>query len=297
MSVTLRRLVIAVLGILAGIAAWPLMELILGFQEAFPSYLVYSLVQGVVFGAVLGAFFGSGEGLTAKEPPKIVRGVVTGLAAGVIGGAVGFLAGQGLLFFLLQRGATSFRSQHYVVVPLARVVGWAVLGLCIGVSEGIRAGSMKKSLIGAAGGVAGGLLGGAAIEYLRTLYPELLYTRLLGLVLFGLLIALFYSLLERSASLGVIHVLNGRRRGKEYCFAQNRMSAGSSRRNDIVLAGYGGVEDRHIRFRVRGRDVYVNNLGSTGSVRVNEEPIREERLLKYEDVIQFGSAKLFFKTE
>jgi CDP-diglyceride synthetase len=297
MSVAVRRLVIAVLGVLAGLTAWPLTELILYYQRLFPSYLVFSLVQGVVFGAVLGAFFGSSEGLTSKEPPKIVRGLITGLAAGVIGGAVGFLAGQGLLFSLLQRGASSFRSQHYILVPLARVVGWMVLGLCIGVSEGIRAGSLKKSLIGAAGGTLGGLLGGAAIEYLRTFYPELIYTRLAGLVLFGLLIALFYSLLERSASLGVVHILNGRRRGKEYCFAQNRMSAGSSRKNDIVLEGYAGVEPRHVRFRVRGRDVYLVNTGKSGSVLINEEPMQEEQLLKYEDVIQLGAAKLFFKTE
>jgi hypothetical protein len=289
--------VIALLGVLAGIAAWPLMELILTFQEVFPSYLVFSLVQGVVFGAVLGLFFGSGEGLTAREPYKIIRGMITGVIAGLIGGSVGFLAGQGLLFLLLQRGASSFRSQHYVAVPLARVVGWAVLGICIGVSEGIRAGSLKKSLIGAAGGVAGGILGGAAIEYLRTFYPDLIYIRLAGLVLFGLFIAIFYSLLERSASLGVVHILNGRRRGKEYCFAQNRMSVGSARSNDIVLEGYRGVEPRHVRFRVRGRDVYLADTSKQGKVLVNEEPVSDERLLKYEDVIQLGSAKLFFKTE
>jgi len=273
------------------------MELLLNVQSMFPSYLLFSVVQGVVFGAVLGAFFGSGEGLTAKEPHKIIRGVLTGLIAGVIGGTAGFMAGQGLLFFLLQRGAVSFRSQHYLIVPLARVFGWLVLGLCIGVSEGVRAGSVKKSLIGAAGGTAGGVLGGAAIEYLGTLYPDLLYTRLVGLVLFGLFIAIFYSLLERSASLGIVHILNGSRRGKEYCFAQNTMSVGSSRKNDIVLEGYTKVQPRHLQFRVRGKDVYVNNTGSADSVLINEEPVREERLLKYEDVIQLGSAKLFFKTE
>jgi hypothetical protein len=75
------------------------------------------------------------------------------------------------------------------------------------------------------------------------------------------------------------------------------MSAGSARKNDIVLEGYDGVEPRHVRFRVRGRDVYLLNTAEKGRVLVNEEPLEGERLLKYEDVIQFGSAKLFFRTE
>jgi hypothetical protein len=298
------------------------MELVLSRQEVFPSYFLFSLVQGALFGLVVGAFFGSGEGLTSKEKGKIVRGTLLGAATGVIGGVLGFLAGQGVLFLVVQKAFTSYRMQQLVAVPLARIVGWIVLGIFVGAADGLRARSPKRSMVGILGGLLGGLFGGAAIEYLRTFYPDLLYTRLIGLSLFGLLIGLFYSLLERGVSLGVLRVLNGSRRGKEYSFAQNRLSVGSGDRNDIVLRGYTGVEKRHAQFRIRGKEVYLvpaDRRGGPASgerkrqsgksqsegreaehgprVLVNERPVEKERILKYEDVIQLGSAKLLYKTE
>ena len=271
--------------------------MVLTYQRLFPGFLLFSLAQGVLLGAVVGAFFGSGEGLTSKEKGKIVRGTLMGAALGIIGGVAGFLAGQGVLFLVVQRAFTSYRAQQLIAVPLARVVGWAILGVAVGATEGLRIRSPKKTMVGALGGLIGGILGGAAIEYGRSRYPGLIYTRLIGLALFGLLIGVFYSLLERGVSLGVVRVLNGRRRGKEYSFAQNRMSAGSGARNDIVLDGYAKVAERHARFRVRGKDVYVEKQAEEHRVLVNERQVEGEQLLKYEDVIQMGSAKLLFKTE
>ncbi|MCF7914875.1 MAG: FHA domain-containing protein [Spirochaetaceae bacterium] len=299
MSTALRRLVISILGLLAGVAAWPLMELILSYQHLFPSYFLFSLAQGALFGVVMGAFFGSGEGLTAKERGKIIHGTLMGAATGAAGGIVGFLAGQGILFLVVQQAFTSYRSQQMIAVPLARIVGWAILGIAVGASEGLRARSLKKTLVGAGGGFLGGVLGGASIEYVRTLYPELLYTRLVGLAVFGLLIGICYSLLERGVSLGILRVLNGPRRGKEYSFVQNRVSVGSDNKNDIVLDNYSYVAPKHARFRVRGKDVYIQHIDvkKGAKIYVNERPVETEQLLKYEDVIQIGSAKLFFKTE
>jgi MFS family permease len=297
MSTALRRVIIIILGMLAGAAAWPLMELLVTNQESFPSYFFFSLVQGAVFGLVMGLFFGSAEGLTSKERGKILWGALLGAIIGIAGGIAGFLAGQGVLFLLVQRAFASYRTRQLIMIPLARVVGWAVLGIMIGLSEGVRARSLKKSLIGVLGGLVGGIIGGAAIEYLRILFPEFIYVRLIGLVLFGMLIGLFYSLLERGVSLGVLRILNGSRRGKEYSFAQNRISAGSGRRNNIVLPEYSGVADRHARFLVRGKDVYVRHEGAGRKLLVNERPVETEQLLKYEDVIQLGSAKLLYKTE
>ena len=299
MSTGLRRIIISILGLLAGAAAWPLMELILSYQYRFTSYFLFSLVQGGLFGVIMGAFFGSGQGLTAKERGKITRGALMGAAAGAVGGIAGFLAGQGVLFLVVRHAFTSYRRQQLIAVPLARVVGWAILGIAVGVSEGLRARSFKKTLVGGGGGLLGGVLGGASIEYLRTLYPELLYTRLIGFAVFGLLIGICYSLLERGVSLGILRILNGPNRGKEYSFAQNRLTAGSDNKNDIVLDGYSQVAPKHARFRVSGKDVYVRpgDEKEDAKIFVNEQPVKTEQLLKYEDVIQIGSAKLFFRTE
>jgi len=297
MSATIRRLILVILGVIAGAAAWPLIELLLSYQRLFPSYFIFSLAQGLVFGSVLGAFFGSGEGLTSKEGAKVIHGALTGMVTGIAGGIIGFLAGQAVLFLVIQYTFSSSHTHQFIVVPLARILGWIILGIAVGSSEGLRARSLKKSLVGAAGGGIGGILGGAAIEYLRTLYPQWIYARLIGFVLFGLFIGFFYALLERRVSLGIVRVLNGSKRGKEYSFSQNKLSLGSGARNDIVLEGYSGLAQRHAVFRVRGKDVYVEKKDAKSRVLVNEVPVKKTHLLKYEDVIQAGTAKLFYKTE
>lgn len=291
MSTGLRRVIVVVLGLLAGVTAWPLLELLLLFQESFPGYFLFSLAQGALFGVVLGLFFGSGEGLTSKDGGKLVRGAMTGALVGLAGGMIGFTAGQGVLFFIIQRTSRSF------AVPLARAVGWAILGLSVGMAEGIRAKSGKKSAFGALGGVLGGLLGGIAIEYLRGRFPGMLYGRLVGFLLFGGLIGVFYALLERRFSFGVLRLLNGKLRGKEYSFSQSRITVGSDPKNDIVLKGYDDVRPHHALFRVKRRDVYLSAVGEDPTLLVNEEPVTGELLLKYEDVVQVGSAKMFFKGE
>lgn len=291
MSAGLRRLIVVMLGVLAGGAAWPVMELLLTFQTLFPGYFLFSLAQGAVFGLFLGLFFGSGEGLTTRNGSRILSGAAAGAVVGIFGGMIGFTAGQGVLFFLLRQ------TSRAVAVPAARGVGWAVLGMFAGMTEGIRAKSPKKCGIGALGGLLGGITGGFAIEFLRSRYPDLLYARLVGFVLFGLLTGLFYAMLERGFSFGVLRVLNGELRGKEYSLSQNRLAVGSAPGNDVVLTGYRDTAARHALFRVKGREVYVARAADGAPLLVNEEPVTGERLLKFEDVIQAGSAKIYYRTE
>lgn len=296
MSISLRRFILVMLGTLGGLAAWPLVELMLRYQEFFPGYFTFSLAQGIVFGAVLGLFFGSGEGLTSRETGKILRGGLTGLVAGTIGGALGFTVGQGVLFLILRSTTASFHTHRMLLVPVARIVGWIILGTVVGTSEGIRARSLKKSLVGATGGFLGGLLGGSAIEYLGTVFPTVIYSRLAGMLIFGLFTGLFFALIERGASPGTLRVLNGSAKGKEYGLAQNRLSLGTDARNDIVLTGYRGISGRHAEFFVKKKSVFLRPAESTKELLVNEQPVHGEHLLKYEDVIQAGTAKILFKT-
>lgn len=284
------------LGTLGGAAAWPLVEFLLRYQEFFPGYFAFSLVQGMVFGAVLGLFFGSGEGLTSREKGKILRGALTGLAAGTIGGAFGFTVGQGVLFLILSSTTASFHTHRLLLVPVARIVGWMILGTVVGTSEGIRARSLKKSLVGAAGGFLGGLCGGGAIEYLGAVFPMVIYSRLVGMLIFGLLTGLFFALIERGASRGTLRVLNGISKGKEYGLTQNKLVLGTKARNDIVLAGYRSIGETHAEFLVKKKDVFVRSTDSKYELLVNEQPIHGEHLLKYEDVIKAGTAKILFKT-
>ena len=296
MSTLIKRLIVCGLGLLAGLLVWPVMELFIEHQAVFPSFLLFSLISGAAFGLLYGLVFGTAEGIIAGSNRRIVRGAIWGAVLGTIGGTLGFLAGQGVLFALGERLLQSEDAVRRFGFPLARAAGWAVLGLFVGVAEGVRARSGRKIAVGVLGGLVGGALGGLAIEYGRVLVPDSPLVTLAGLVLFGVLVSLCYSLIEQQLSLGVLRLLNGRFKGKEFVLNQRRLWIGGSDRSDIILEGYKGVSERHAQLRLKQGELLLEPAGSDTYVFVNDDPVTG-RLLKYEDVIRIGSAKLFFRHE
>lgn len=296
MSTFVRRLIILCTALLGGLAAWPFTELLIRGQGRFPSYGVFIAALGAVAGAALGAFFGAAEGITARVRRRIPVGMLVGAAVGCLGGAAGFLAGQAAQWFVGELVLRSYHSFQWVVLPVSRAVGWTLLGAFVGMGEGLRALSPKKVLVGALGGLIGGLLGGLALEYSRLLLPRFAWYRLAGLLVLGAAIGLAYGLIERGLSAGVLRVLTGRLKGKEFSVNQNRLRIGAGPRNAIDLSGYEGVSDRHVLVRVRRGQAQLVNLEPRLPVLVNDRPAQEQAL-KYEDVVRIGSARLFYRYE
>jgi hypothetical protein len=295
MSTLARKLILAALGILAGAAVWPAAEMVLYLQPRFASYLPFLAVLGAVTGLLLGAVFGTAEGITSRIKSRIPAGLALGALIGLAGGAVGLLAGQAALWLFGEAALRSYRSFRTVVLPVSRAVGWAVLGLFVGVGEGVRAASLKKVGVGALGGLAGGLAGGFALEYAALLFPRLGYPKLIGFLILGLAIGVFYGLVERGLSHGVLRLLAGPLKGKEFLLNQRRMNIGQARSNQIALPGY-RMADRQAQIRIRRGQVSLANLDPGVPVLVNERKIQESQL-KYGDVLAIGPAKLFFKYE
>jgi hypothetical protein len=78
MSTGLRRLILLCLGILGGVAAWPLTELIVASQARFHSYLLFVAVLGAAAGILMGAFFGAAAGIFARVRSRILVGMFVG---------------------------------------------------------------------------------------------------------------------------------------------------------------------------------------------------------------------------
>ena len=296
MSTWVKRLIICGLGLLAGVLAWPVMDLFIVHQGAFPSFLVFSLASGAVFGLIFGLVFGTGEGIIAGSNRRIIRGALWGALLGSAGGLLGFLLGQGVLFALGEHLLQTEEAVRRVGFPVARATGWAVLGVFVGAAEGVRAWSGRKVAVGVAGGLVGGIIGGAAIEYGQVLFPQTPVVQLVGLVLFGVMVSLFYSLVEQRLSLGVLRLLNGRFKGKEFVLNQRRILIGGTDSSDIILNGYRGVAERHAQVRLHNRELYIEPLDEQKPVYVNDDRVTSQ-MLKYEDVIRIGTAKLFFRHE
>ena len=263
------------------------------FQAGFPSYLVFSVFLGTIFGVVIGAFFGSGDGIIMSHRRSIVTGVVQGMAIGAVGGAAGFFIGQAVLFLTGEYLIHSMRRFNTVGMPVSRAIGWAVLGLFAGMIDGARSRSWKKVRVGIIGGISGGFLGGLALEYFRIAFPGTVFARLLGLLVFGLFIGFCYGFVEVRLSYGVLTLLNGRFKGREFLINQKKLGIGALQKNDIMLEGYHDISESHALIRVKKDDVYISPV-ENGRVLVNDDPV-EEHLLKYEDVIKIGSAKLLYQ--
>ena len=293
MSTFLRKLVFGLIGLLGGLAAWPISEVLLAGQSGFPSFLIFTVCLGAVFGAIMGGFLGSSEGITLSIRSKIGPGMITGALVGIVGGIIGFLIGQGVLLFISEIVLHSNKSLRSIGVPISRVASWTFLGMFIGIVEGVRAVSWAKIKVGLLGGIVGGFLGGITLEGLGYLFPDLLLSRLAGLMVLGLLIGIFYGLFEKGMSSGVLRLLNGKLKGKEYLLVQRKIKVGSSDKNDIHLEDYKKVEETHALLSVKKDNVFIKPASGQGRVMVNELKV-EEQALKFEDVVQIGSAKFLF---
>ena len=298
MTLTKRKTRLCLIGLLAGLIAWPVTELFINTQSSFNSYLLFNLILGLIFGAVTGSVFGTAEGLTLNLRHRIPAGMAAGAILGVIGGAAGCFTGQGLLFLMgeLTLSSADFRAIGF---PLARAAGWIILGGCIGMVEGIRSRSAIKIRAGLKGGLIGGLLGGLALEYSRIVINDLMLARLTGLLIFGGMVGFFYSLVEKKLSAGILRCCNGPDRGKEFLLNQRRIRIGSARKNDLMITGYNGVSEEHAILSIteskNKKTLHVKSLNPLTPVSVNDIQKTEHNIFP-EDVIRVGDARFLYRT-
>lgn len=297
MTNAIRRLIIICMGLTAGLCAWPLVELVLASQEAFPSYFLYSSAIGSLVGAILGAFFAAAGGLCDRAPGKALDGAWKGALAGLAGGVLSTLVAQGLLFyfgdrFLYRQSPDGFtEGNSNTALLIAQAAGWLVVGAAIGIAEGLRAKSARKVALGFFGGIAGGGLGGLLFTWLTIKAPDFNPGRLLALMLMGGLIAVFYALLERRFAVGSLKVLNGPLKGKEFLVNQRRLRLGSDSACDIVLAGYRDVAAHHGELIVKKGELVLRR--GERVVIVNDRETAGQTL-KLDDVIKLGSATFLY---
>jgi len=294
MSTFAKKVLLCIIGILAGLASWPFSEIILFYQGYFPSYLVFSVFLGLIFGLFFGIFFSTTEGIFLQDKLKIVKGTLTGAILGIIGGALGFLAGQLVLFIIGDTFLHSTNDFNKIGLPVSRAVSWAILGIFIGLIDGVRSGSGKKIGVGLLGGFIGGALGGCIFELLKYILSSVVIGRIIGLMVFGLLVGFFYGLIEKKLSYGVLRLLNGVYRGKEYLINQKKVRIGVLHKNDFTLSEYKGVEDSHALLYVKKGDIYLKNISNSSFIKVNDDVVAEQKL-KFDDVIKIGEAKFLFK--
>lgn len=293
MSLSLKRFLVAALGLLGAVMSWPPLLLIQSAQASFPGYLSFSIAQGLVLGCVFGAIFGSIEGIVVSSRSKAAKGLLFGAIAGLASGTCGVIAGQSFVFSAGQGLSESTDALSKVALYAINGAGWTIIAVFVAAIEGFRARSPRKIAVGLLGGAIGGVIGGTTLQFFLSSQPGNQYALLVGLCLFGLSLSICYALFEKGFSFGSIKLLNGPLRGKEYLITKSRMTVGKSHSCDIVLDGYREVADSHAMITVKKGRIFLSPTSKAAAVRVNDERT-EESALRREDVFSIGSAKFMY---
>jgi hypothetical protein len=293
MTLGMRLLYYSLIGLLAGALSWPFTELVLFYQAVFPSLLFFSIALGLVAGLFIGGIFGMSEGIITHARDRMRKGAIAGMIVGAVGGILGMISGQAALLHIGTLFFNSSGSFKHFGIPLSRSLGWAVFGLLVGISDGIRSASGGKIRNGLLGGFIGGLLGGLVVEYSRIIAPQSAYSRLLGLSLLGFLIGLSYGFVERGLAEGSLRLLNGLAKGSEFLLTGKKTVVGGAQSTEVTLSGYRNVSDEHAEIRREGGDFTIVQGDKGKPLYVNDEKV-DKTVLNNGDIIRLGDAQFRF---
>ena len=293
MTLGMRLLYYSLIGLLSGALCWPFTELVLFYQAAFPTLLFFSIVLGLIAGLFIGGIFGMSEGIIDHSRKRLYQGAITGMIVGAVGGILGMISGQAALLYVGTIFFNSSGGYKHFGIPISRALGWAVFGLVVGISDGVRSRSGSKVRNGLLGGFIGGLLGGLVVEYARIIAPQSAYSRLLGLSLLGFLVGLSYGFVERGLAEGSLRLLNGRARGSEFLLTGRKTVVGEAQRTEVTLSGYKNVSEEHAEIVREGKNFTIVQGDKGKPLYVNDEKV-QKTILNNGDIIRLGDAQFRF---
>jgi Inner membrane component of T3SS, cytoplasmic domain len=305
----------AVFGALGGLVGWMLFG-VLG--EKTPSddeyaflFLTYfdlnDLLGGALIGGSIGYFVVSVEAIRDQSLVRFARLASCGVVIALLPGALGMYAGDLIinigipkLFRAINITLDPLGIAYLILSMIARGLGWSLLGIAIGASEGIAVRSLGKFSYGTIGGLLGGFIGGVLFElfyyFARLTLTTTYFWSALGLVILGACIGSLSALVQTVFQPANIKVMRGWQEGREYALDKAACLLGRDEHADIALFRDMKVEKRHCVIKnVGGKYVLVNNGAPPEFTRVNDVPVADQRELADGDRIQLGSVILKFQ--
>jgi pSer/pThr/pTyr-binding forkhead associated (FHA) protein len=152
---------------------------------------------------------------------------------------------------------------------LARLIGWTMMGMMLGVGVGLSTLSLRNVWKGAAGGWVGGFVGGLLFDPLGYLSGSGTISRLVTLSVIGLSIGLFIGLVQELTKAAWLAVEAGRLRGRQFRIEGATATIGRAEENPIGLFGDTGVQARHAVIEKAGANYSIRNLAVQEGTFVN----------------------------
>lgn len=255
--------------------AWLLCE-ILFLRAQRLGGVVSSVSAGALVGAILAAGLNLVSGMTNAQWKWQARRLLPALAVGGVGGAVGAMVGAGMY-----------------AVGLPRAIGWATMGMGIGVSEGLCERSVRKLRNGVIGGTLGGLVGGVLFDPIYALTPAGLssFSRAVAFVILGISVGSLSGLAQVVLKEAWLTVLDGFRPGRQLILGQTVTILGRGDHLPLPFLGYSGKdlepEHLHIARQPNGEYQIEDNHSRLGT-RLNGQVLQGPAMLNDGDLIKLG---------
>jgi FHA domain len=261
----------------AAFLGWLLAEFGFFRQGSLGGRLEVMLVSAIV-GAAIGGGLNVVAGLSNAQWVQQLRRLVPGLIGGGLGGAAGGVIGDVLFAFL----------------GLPRALGWMIMGLGIGVVEGIYERSPSKIRNGLIGGGIGGLLGG----FLFDMIPRMISSgtgmssRATGFVILGLCIGALVGLAQVVLKHAWLTVVDGYGTGRQLILSRPVTVLGRAEHIQLPFLGSMNqdLEPEHLRIIREPSGAFVAEDNNTKlKTSVNGQAIAGRVRLKDNDVIKLGT--------
>src|SRR5262249_48528681 len=235
MALLVRIYFNAVFGALGGLLGWLLSGV---FGDKNPggetALTLQMLMGGALIGGCIGYFVVSVDAIRDASLPRFARLATYGFVLAAIGGPPGLLIGA-LVNPLLPGPFRPRRLRR----QLAPRLGWTVLGVAIGMSEGIAARSLGKFSYGTLGGAIGGFVGGSLFGLVYTPAvpgaPPSYFSQALGLVILGACIGSLSALVQAVFQPASVKVMRGWQEGREDALDKPATLLGRHEPADIAL--------------------------------------------------------------
>lgn len=90
---------------------------------------------------------------------------------------------------------------------------------------------------------------------------------------------------------GLCLICNGEMAGRSFLLDRPELTVGRSANSDVIIRD-DSISDPHALFLRQADGDYVQDLASYSGTKVNDEPLRERRLLQKSDIISLGNVRL-----
>jgi hypothetical protein len=171
---------------------------------------------------------------------------------------------------------------------------WGALGLFISLGPGLVLQNFKRLGVGLVGGGIGGIAGGLLFDPIQSATGNEQISRLVAIVVIGLVAGLATGLIEEAAKNGWLKVTAGLIAGKQFVLYRNPTYLGSSLQCNVYLFNDPQVGKRHAAVHIVPGGFEIEDLPLGGPTLVNGKPIERVRL-QSGDKIQIGASTLLFQ--